>query len=175
MMSLFGDPPQWPAPTRGVSEICLALRYRSNDSLLRHFKDTSTLYLEIVDYPGEWLLDLPLLEQNYLAWSRQMLGLLQGERALWAKPWLDLCDKLDPLAPLMKIFWRRLRSATPITCCAASRKGCILFSRGALCCRVNWLVRRFCNFSRGRRRNNWETSLWRRRMKKHARHAAPSL
>lgn len=99
MMSLFGDPPQWPAPTRGVSEICLALRYRSNDSLLRHFKDTSTLYLEIVDYPGEWLLDLPLLEQNYLAWSRQMLGLLQGERALWAKPWLDLCDKLDPLAP----------------------------------------------------------------------------
>ncbi len=40
-------------PTRGVSEIRLALRYRSNDSLLRHFfKDTSTLYLEIVDYPG---------------------------------------------------------------------------------------------------------------------------
>ncbi len=38
--------------TRGVSEIRLALRYRSNDSLLRHFKDTSTLYLEIVDYPG---------------------------------------------------------------------------------------------------------------------------
>ncbi|MCS5933203.1 YcjX family protein [Klebsiella pneumoniae subsp. pneumoniae] len=29
---------------RGVSEIRLALRYRSNDSLLRHFKDTSTLY-----------------------------------------------------------------------------------------------------------------------------------
>ncbi len=99
IVSLFGDPPQWPTPTRGVSEICLALRYRSNDSLLRHFKETSTLYLEIVDYPGEWLLDLPLLEQNYLAWSRQMLGLLQGERALWAKPWLDLCDKLDPQAP----------------------------------------------------------------------------
>ncbi len=28
-------------------EIRLALRYRSNDSLLRHFKDTSTLYLEL--------------------------------------------------------------------------------------------------------------------------------
>lgn len=39
-------------PTRGVSEIRLALRYKSNDSLLRHFKDTSTLYPEIVDYPG---------------------------------------------------------------------------------------------------------------------------
>ncbi|MBE1043557.1 YcjX family protein, partial [Escherichia coli] len=50
---------------------------------------TSTLYLEIVDYPGEWLLDLPMLEQDYLAWSRQMAGLLQGERAEWAKPWLE--------------------------------------------------------------------------------------
>lgn len=42
-----------------MSEIRLALRFRSRDSLLRHFKETSTLYLEIVDYPGEWLLDLP--------------------------------------------------------------------------------------------------------------------
>ena len=52
-----------------------ALRFKSNDSLLRHFKDTSTLYLEIVDYPGEWLLDLPMLAQDYLSWSRQMTGL----------------------------------------------------------------------------------------------------
>lgn len=87
LAQLYGTPPAWPTPTRGVSEIRLALRYRSNDSLLRHFKDTSTLYLEIVDYPGEWLLDLPMLEQDYLAWSRQMTGLLQGERAEWAKPW----------------------------------------------------------------------------------------
>lgn len=56
LAQLYGQPPLWPTPTRGVSEIRLALRYRSNDSLLRHFKETSTLYLEIVDYPGEWLL-----------------------------------------------------------------------------------------------------------------------
>ncbi|PVZ84821.1 hypothetical protein C9426_21950 [Serratia sp. S1B] len=99
LAQLYGSPPSWPTPTRGVSEICLALRYRSNDSLLRHFKETSTLYLEIVDYPGEWLLDLPMLEQDYLAWSRQMGGLLQGERAKWAQPWLTLCQALDPLQP----------------------------------------------------------------------------
>lgn len=81
LAQLYGQPPMWPTPTRGVSEIRLALRYRSNDSLLRHFKDTSTLYLEIVDYPGEWLLDLPMLAQDYLSWSRQMTGLLQGQRA----------------------------------------------------------------------------------------------
>lgn len=99
LAQLYGSPPSWPTPTRGVSEICLALRYRSSDSLLRHFKETSTLYLEIVDYPGEWLLDLPMLEQDYLAWSRQMGGLLQGERAKWAQPWLTLCQALDPLQP----------------------------------------------------------------------------
>lgn len=99
LASLYGTPPNWPTPTRGVSEIRLALRFRSSDSLLRHFKETSTLYLEIVDYPGEWLLDLPMLEQDYLSWSRQMEGLLQGDRAEWAKPWLALCQQCDPLAP----------------------------------------------------------------------------
>ncbi|MGC6744336.1 YcjX family protein [Escherichia coli] len=58
--------------------------FKSNDSLLRHFKDTSTLYLEIVDYPGEWLLDLPMLAQDYLSWSRQMTGLLNGQRGEWS-------------------------------------------------------------------------------------------
>ncbi len=53
LAQLYGTPQIWPTPTRGVSEICLTLRYRSNSSLLRHFKETSTLYLEIIDYPGE--------------------------------------------------------------------------------------------------------------------------
>ncbi|VTN08449.1 Predicted ATPase [Raoultella terrigena] len=98
-LSSTGSPPMWPTPTRGVSEIRLALRYRSGESLLRHFKDTSTLYLEIVDYPGEWLLDLPMLAQDYLGWSRQMTGLLQGQRAEWSARWRQLCEGLDPLAP----------------------------------------------------------------------------
>lgn len=99
LAQLYGNPPAWPTPTRGVSEMRLALRYRSNDSLLRHFKDTSTLYLEIVDYPGEWLLDLPMLAQDYLSWSRQMTGLLQGDRAAWSATWRKLCAGLDPHAP----------------------------------------------------------------------------
>ncbi|MFH8134611.1 YcjX family protein [Pantoea osteomyelitidis] len=99
LAQLYGSPPGWPTPTRGVSEMRLALRYRASDSLLRHFKETSTLYLEIVDYPGEWLLDLPMLAQDYFAWSRQMNALLQGDRAEWAKPWRALCAGLDPLAP----------------------------------------------------------------------------
>ncbi|MGS8640081.1 YcjX family protein, partial [Salmonella enterica subsp. enterica serovar Infantis] len=35
ILLLYGNPPDWPTPTRGVCFIRLALRYRSNDSLLR--------------------------------------------------------------------------------------------------------------------------------------------
>lgn len=99
LAQLYGTPPMWPTPTRGVSEMRLALRYRPDQSLLRHFKDTATLYLEIVDYPGEWLLDLPMLAQDYLSWSRQMVGLLQGDRQQWAARWHSLSTDLDPFAP----------------------------------------------------------------------------
>ncbi|PHM38124.1 YcjX family protein [Xenorhabdus innexi] len=109
--ALHNIPPYWPIPTRGVSEIRLALRYRSEDSLFRYLKDTSTLYLEIVDYPGEWLLDLPMLEQSYLAWSRQMNGLLKGKRAEWVRPWLELCKQCDPLAPADENLLGRIAQA----------------------------------------------------------------
>ncbi|WP_345827629.1 YcjX family protein [Erwinia sp. HDF1-3R] len=99
LAQLYGTPPNWPTPTRGVSEVRLALRYRSRASLLRHFADTATLTLEIVDYPGEWLLDLPMLAQDYLSWSRQMNGMLTGSRAAWSARWRALCADLDPLAP----------------------------------------------------------------------------
>lgn len=95
---LYGTPPAWPEATRGISEMRLAIRYRSANTLMRHLKETSTLYLEIVDYPGEWLLDLPMLNQDYLSWSQQMMGLIKGQRAEWAEQWLSLCARLDPLA-----------------------------------------------------------------------------
>lgn len=99
LTSLNSTPPEWPVPTRGVSEIRLKLRYRSEDSIFRHFVETSSIYVEIVDYPGEWLLDLPMLDQDFLTWSRQMKVLLKGERLAWAQEWLDLCNSCDPLAP----------------------------------------------------------------------------
>lgn len=52
LAQLYGQPPMWPTRDarreRDPSRAALPF----NDSLLRHFKDTSTLYLEIVDYPG---------------------------------------------------------------------------------------------------------------------------
>ncbi len=47
----------------------------------------------------EWLLDLPMLAQDYLSWSRQMTGLLNGQRGEWSAKWRMMCEGLDPLAP----------------------------------------------------------------------------
>ncbi len=47
------------------------------------------LYLDIVDYPGEWLLDLPLLDLSYAQWSEQIREQLQSpQRRRLAEPWL---------------------------------------------------------------------------------------
>lgn len=99
LAQLYGTPPAWPIATRGVSEMRLAIRYRSANSILRHLKETSTLYLEIVDYPGEWLLDLPMLAQDYFSWSRQMTEMIKGTRVEWSAEWRSRCAELDPFAP----------------------------------------------------------------------------
>ena len=63
--ALSQQPPKWPQSTKGVSETRLAIRYQRSGGLLRHVKEKGTLYLDIFDYPGEWLLDLPLLDLDF--------------------------------------------------------------------------------------------------------------
>lgn len=69
MNALTQPVPQWPASTRNISEIRLSLKYQPSQGLLAKFTDSASLYLDIIDYPGEWLLDLPMLKQNYQHWS----------------------------------------------------------------------------------------------------------
>lgn len=74
MARLRGQPPAWPESTRGVSEIRLEIRYRPTG---RFAREIGTLYLDLVDYPGEWLLDLPLLGLDYAAWSAEVAATLR--------------------------------------------------------------------------------------------------
>jgi uncharacterized protein len=73
---------RWPESTRRISELRLAVEYQSASGRAR------TLTLDIVDYPGEWLLDLPLLHTSYAAWSAATVVLSRQEpRATLAAPW----------------------------------------------------------------------------------------
>src|SRR5712671_5848958 len=60
---------RWPNSTVDISELRLVIDYQRPSGADR------TLTLDIVDYPGEWLLDLPLLNESYEQWSRESLAL----------------------------------------------------------------------------------------------------
>ncbi|HWF94719.1 MAG TPA: YcjX family protein [Xanthobacteraceae bacterium] len=85
---------RWPESTDRISELRLLVDYQSRRGVAR------TLTIDIVDYPGEWLLDLPLLGKSYQQWSAESLELsAHGPRAQIAAPWRDYLATLDPLGP----------------------------------------------------------------------------
>jgi len=97
-MSAFAtQPTQWPEPTQGISELRLAIRYKPKQSLLKYATDMATLTIDITDYPGEWLLDLAMLDQTYEQWSMQMTSLLkQSPRVERAQGFIDSINEVDP-------------------------------------------------------------------------------
>ncbi len=72
LAALTGADPHWPDSTRAVSELRLSLRVRPA-GLLAGLSGPRTVHLDIVDYPGEWLLDLGLLDKSFAEWSAQVL------------------------------------------------------------------------------------------------------
>ncbi len=83
---LAGRVPDWPERTADISETGVEIRFAPANSagrLLSEFTgNPATVTIRIVDYPGEWLLDLPMLTQGYAEWSRATLhALRRGQRA----------------------------------------------------------------------------------------------
>ena len=79
LAAVTGPEPHWPESTRAVSELRLSFRLKEA-GLLGGVRGPRTLHLDIVDYPGEWLLDLGLTGRSYAAWAGDVLGRI-GARA----------------------------------------------------------------------------------------------
>jgi uncharacterized protein len=73
--ALAADPPQWPTRTTTVS--LLALDVDVPRAGLLAPLGLQRRRLEFLDYPGEWLLDLPLLSQDFAGWSEATLRRLE--------------------------------------------------------------------------------------------------
>ncbi|MBN8934097.1 MAG: YcjX family protein, partial [Rhizobium pusense] len=98
----------WPDSTRAISELRLTLDFQSASGWGRWFS-TGKLSIDIVDYPGEWLLDLPLLSQDYRQFSDTTVSLAgSGVRAELAQEWLAIASSLDINAPADEMTARRL-------------------------------------------------------------------
>jgi predicted YcjX-like family ATPase len=99
LAAMTGTEPRWPDSTRAVSELRLSLRVRPS-GLLGAVSGPRTVHLDIVDYPGEWLLDLALLDLDFEAWSRETLARAEARRDGLAGPWFAALDAADPSAKL---------------------------------------------------------------------------
>lgn len=96
---LKASPPEWPESTRRISQLRLTLEYDPITFLRRQF-GSAHFHLDIVDYPGEWLLDLPMLKQSYEAWSAEAFTLSRApDRREFAKGWHEFAATLSPEDP----------------------------------------------------------------------------
>ncbi|WP_445682598.1 YcjX family protein [Radicibacter daui] len=89
----------WPPGTTRLSELRLSLRYRPH-ALWRQWGSDAVLNLDIYDYPGEWLLDLPMLRQNFADWSAQAFHIMHGnQRRPLAAPFLEALQTVEAAEP----------------------------------------------------------------------------
>ena len=93
LAAMSGPDRRWPESTRRISELSIEIEYESAASW---FRGARRLTLDIVDYPGEWLLDLPLIEQSYAEFSRMSLAAArEPARASIAAEWRAVTAELD--------------------------------------------------------------------------------
>ena len=116
LAAMTGPDAAWPEGTTGISELRLSFRVRSG-GLLGGVTGPKTLHLDIVDYPGEWLLDLGLLDKDFETWSRETLSRLENrsEAEIYRSALgnADATRKLDEVAAksLADAFGDYLRAA----------------------------------------------------------------
>jgi predicted YcjX-like family ATPase len=101
----------WPDSTRAISELRLTIEYETASAWGRLFS-SGRLSVDIVDYPGEWLLDLPLLGKDYRTFSREAFELAElPARADLAAAWRHAAEAVDPAASFDEMAARRLAEA----------------------------------------------------------------
>ena len=88
--AFLGADRHWPDSTRAIAELRLVIDYESKGGWRG---GPRTLTLDLVDYPGEWLLDLPLLKLDYATWARQTLAACRTpQRLKHAKAFLEAVE-----------------------------------------------------------------------------------
>jgi uncharacterized protein len=104
--SLSGPDRRWPQSTRRIAELRLTIEF---ESAAGWGASASSLKLDLVDYPGEWLLDLPLLDKTYAEWSRETLAASRTPaRAPLSAEWRAALIGLDPQAHASEDAARRI-------------------------------------------------------------------
>ncbi len=89
----------WPQSTKSISQLRLTMEFIPT-GLISRMTGAGRLSIDIIDYPGEWLLDLPLLNLDFASWSAKTLDLSRRTpRQPLAGKWHETVARLDPCGP----------------------------------------------------------------------------
>jgi predicted YcjX-like family ATPase len=88
--------PTWPDNTKGISTLRLTLKLRPTE-LLSGLRGAVEEHINIVDYPGEWLLDLGLMDKSYEEWSKDVLHRMANRS--FGADYVNALTDLDPSDP----------------------------------------------------------------------------
>lgn len=105
---LTSPEPSWPGGTHRISQLRLSFRLAPR-GISGLWRGARKLHLDIIDYPGEWLLDLALMERGYADWSADMLARLPGRPG--AEEYFAALGAVDPAAPFDPVVAESLARA----------------------------------------------------------------
>ncbi|MCV2880476.1 YcjX family protein [Actibacterium sp. XHP0104] len=120
LAALTGDVPHWPDSTRAVSQLRLSFKVRPG-GLLGPVTGPRRIHLDIVDYPGEWLLDLGLLDKSYRQWSDEVLARIAPRTS--ADAFRGALGAVDPVAAFDETTTKTLAEAFTAYLHAARAEG----------------------------------------------------
>ncbi|MFC4625160.1 YcjX family protein [Daeguia caeni] len=98
----------WPDSTRAISQLRLTIEYETASAWGR-WLSPGRLSVDIVDYPGEWLLDLPLLGKSYAEFSADSFALAHAPTHHdLAKGWINEAESVNPADAADELIAQRL-------------------------------------------------------------------
>jgi len=87
---------KWPPATESVAGFQLTVRLRQTHGVKKYLLPFTDIVFEFIDYPGEWLTDLPMLDKTFTQWSdsawAQQINEPQNQ---FAKDWHEAVSGFD--------------------------------------------------------------------------------
>src|SRR5690606_26509705 len=103
----------WPESTRAISELRLTIEYESASGWNRMFA-AGKLSLDVVDSPGEWLLDLPPIRRSVAHSRREVFEVAAlPVRANLSQEWRELSATVAPSGNANEMTARHLAESFP--------------------------------------------------------------
>lgn len=86
----------WPEATEEAYGFKLVVRLKQTASIKRHLMPHSDVVFEFIDYPGEWITDIPMLNKTYAHWSDSAWAQLSsGPQQYYAHAWKQVVNEFD--------------------------------------------------------------------------------